>query len=319
MPDYPGAEEHFVPRSFMFNSNNPVAIVVHKTAGDATPQSVYNTFMISGNPGKSVHYAVGQDGSVWQFVPESLGAGGNCCTEAGYDQFWTQYVNAYGNLNLCTLSIEHCDPATDNSTPLTAAQKDASFKLVSYLAQKYGIPATHIKTHASMDPQSRARCPGNYPMDELIQFVQSGGTNMDVPSGWQDDGTTLTAPNGHKVVLGFRDKVLAGWDPANVPLEEEHGQDPLEEFFSQPDNKGTQQTFLYSVLCWNPERGVYIMGVGNEFLGLRNKAAQLLAEIAKLQAQPTPVDTTALIAAINAIPDAIAAPVAAALLEAKKF
>jgi hypothetical protein len=178
--DYPGAEEHLVPRNFMFNSNAQKAIVIHKTAGDATPQAVYDTFLASGNPGKSVHYAVGQDGSIWQYVPESLGAGGNCCTEPGYDSFWTPYVNEYGNLNLCTLSVEHCDPATDNSTDLTAAQKEASFKLVAYLAQKYNIPSTHIKTHASIDPQSRARCPGNYPMDELIQYVQEGNMAITV-------------------------------------------------------------------------------------------------------------------------------------------
>lgn len=29
--DYPAAQEHFVPRSFMFNSNAQKAIVIHKT------------------------------------------------------------------------------------------------------------------------------------------------------------------------------------------------------------------------------------------------------------------------------------------------
>jgi hypothetical protein len=283
--DYSEAEEHFVPRSFMFGSNACKVLVIHKTAGDATPQAVYNTFLASGNPGKSVHYAVGRDGTIWQFVPESLGAGGNCCVEPGYDPFWQPYLQTYGNLNLCTISVEHCDPALDNSTALTPAQKAASFKLIAHLAQKYNISADHIKTHASIDPLSRARCPGNYPMDELIQFVKSGGTGMGVPAGWHDDGKTLTAPNGHRVVKGFRDRVLAGWDPQNVPLEEEHGQDPLEEFFQQPDNKGTQQTFLYSVLCYNTQRGVYIMGVGNEFLGLRNKEKQLSDQITQLENQ----------------------------------
>lgn len=285
MGDYADAKEHFVPRSFMFNSNAKKAIVVHKTAGDSTPQAVYNTFLASGNPGKSTHYAIGTDGTIWQFVPESLGAGGNCCVETGYDPFWKPYLDTYGNLNLCTLSVEHCDSATDNSTPITAAQKEASFKLIAHLAQKYGIPATSIKTHASIDPQSRARCPGNYPMDELIQFVQSGGTGMGVPAGWHDDGKTLTAPNGHRVVMGFRERVLAGWDPQNVPLEEEHGQNPLEEFFQQPTNKGTQQVFLYSVLCYNTQRGVYTMDIGNEFLGLRKKEKQLNDQITQLENQ----------------------------------
>lgn len=184
MVDYPSAEEHFVPHSFVFNSNAQAAIVIHKTGGDSTLERVQQVFL---STGKSVHYAIGQDGMIWQFVPEAFGAGGNCCVGTGYDPFWQPYLHAYGNLNLCTFSIEHCDPAKDNSTPLTEAQKEASFKLVAYLAHKYHIPVTHIKTHASIDPSSRAKCPGNYPMGELIQFVQSGGTNR---------GTTM--PDGTK-------------------------------------------------------------------------------------------------------------------------
>jgi N-acetylmuramoyl-L-alanine amidase len=280
MVDYPDAEEHFVPRDFMFNFNAQSAIVIHKTGGDGTPAAVLQTFLQSRN---SVHYAIGQDGAIWQFVPEALGAGGNCCVEPGYDTFWQPYLHTYGNLNLCTLSVEHCDPRGDNSSELTPEQKAESFKLIAHLAKKYSIPVSHIKTHASIDPITRARCPGNYPMDELLQFLQTGGIGMGVPAGWHDDGTTLTAPNGHKVVLGFRERVLAGWDPHNVPLEEEHGQDPLEQYFRQADNKGTQQVFLYSVLCFNQTRGVYVMGIGNEFLGTRNKVKQLSDQIAQLQ------------------------------------
>src|SRR5438132_582193 len=89
--DYPIATEHLVPRGWMFNSNTPKAVVIHKTGGDATPQAVLNTFLASGNdvnPGKSVHYAIGQDGSIWQFVPESLGAGGNGVTNSTTSSFW---------------------------------------------------------------------------------------------------------------------------------------------------------------------------------------------------------------------------------------
>lgn len=41
-----------------------------------------------------------------------------------------------------------------------------------------------------------------------------------VPTGWNDDGTTLTAPNGQKVLYGFRQKILSmpNFDPANLPL-----------------------------------------------------------------------------------------------------
>lgn len=271
----------------MFNSNAQKAIVLHKTAGDATPQAIYNTFLASGNPGKSVHYGVGQDGSIWQYVPESLGSGGNCCTEAGYDPFWAPYVNAYGNLNLCTLSIEHCDPSTDNSTPLTAAQQEASFKLVAYLAKKYSIPASHIKTHASIDPQSRARCPGNYPMAELLAYVQQGGS-MGVPDGWKPsaDGKTLTAPNGHKVVLGFGQWVLDhNWEPDNVPQEDEVYPDQVQ-LHNLGLGKGSRQCFRDNILWYTAKDGV----IQEPYLGLEIKAcydqiASQEAEIATLKAQ----------------------------------
>ena len=106
---------------------------------------------------------------------------------------------------------------------------------------------------------------------------------MGIPAGWHDDGTTLIAPNGHKVVQGFRKRVLAGWDPHNLPLEEEHGQDPLEQFSHQADNKGTQQTFLYSVLSFTPTRGAFLTRIGNEFLGMRNEVKRLSDQITQLQ------------------------------------
>lgn len=96
-----------------------------------------------------------------------------------------------------------------------------------------------------------------------------GGTM--IPQGWHDDGTTLTAPNGHKVVLGFRAKVLAGWDPADVPLEEEHQVAHVENYY--PSDAGAIQTFNYTRLCYTASRGVYKMGIGNELLGCEKALA----------------------------------------------
>ena len=55
-----------------------------------------------------------------------------------------------------------------------------------------------------------------------------GGSSMGVPQGWHDDGTTLTAPNGVKVIHGFRSHILAApvWNPALVPLTAEYGAAP---------------------------------------------------------------------------------------------
>lgn len=297
--DYPGAEEHFVPRSFMFDSNAWKALVIHKTGGDATPQAVYNTFLASGNPGKSVHYAIGTDGSIWQFVPEALGAGGNCCVEAGHDPFWTPYVNTYGNLNLCTISVEHCDAALDNSTSCPQAQVDASFKLVLHLAQKYHIAPDHIKPHSSLDPISRAHCPGNYPFAELLAYVQKGGMTMGVPQGWSDDGHTLTAPNGHHVILGFRDHVLnaPSWNADNQPLGEEYHTNQVL-LRDASIGAGQVQLFRDTMLWYTATQGV----VQESFLGLEIKAAyDLISTLQSTSTSQPPIDAAQAIAVLKAL------------------
>ncbi len=60
MADYPGATDHNVPPSFMFDSNAHAAIVLHKTGGDATPDAIYRTFLakcfhddFAGSPSRS--------------------------------------------------------------------------------------------------------------------------------------------------------------------------------------------------------------------------------------------------------------------------
>jgi hypothetical protein len=283
--DYPGAEEHFVPDSFMFNTNSHSAIVIHKTGGDATPQAVYNTFMASG---RSVHYAIGLDGAIWQFVPETRGAGGNCCVEPGYNTFWQPFLDQYKNLNLCTLSVEHCDPTPDNSTPMPQAQVETSYKLVQHWCQKYHIAIDHIHGHASINPINRARCPGaTYDFQALFSFLRSGGNMSGIPSGWHDDGKTLTAPNGHRVVLGFRDFILNHpWDPSDMLLEEEVYPNPLEE--SNPSlGVGSQQVFNLTMLEYTRSKGVFVAYVGQELQFVREDRSKLRTQLATSQQQLT--------------------------------
>lgn len=106
-----------------------------------------------------------------------------------------------------------------------------------------------------------------------------------VPKGWRDDGATLTASNGHRVVLGFRRYILTHtWDPANLPLQEENGRSPLEE--SNPAlGSGTQQIFNWTTLEWTPARGVFVAWSGPELLKLRSDIAALQAQVASLQSQ----------------------------------
>lgn len=106
-----------------------------------------------------------------------------------------------------------------------------------------------------------------------------------IPAGWRDDGVTLTAPNGHRVVLGFRRYVLTrSWDATNLPLQEENGRSPLEE--ANPAlGSGTQQIFSRTMLEWTPKRGVFEGLMGPELLQLRADIAALQTQLAHLQTQ----------------------------------
>lgn len=177
-----------VPDEFVFSGSEGFTrkwLVLHKTAGFQTAQDVAHYFQ-SGAPQAdgsfartSVHYVVGLDGTIVQCVRETDGAGGNGLLEAGHDAFWPTDIN----LNLVTFSIEHVDPTTDNSTSVPDAQKQASFQLIHDLCQRWNIPLKPadanggITGHFSLDPQSRARCPGNYPWDDLWAYLK-GQTEM---------------------------------------------------------------------------------------------------------------------------------------------
>jgi len=157
---------------------------------------------------------------------------------------------------------------SSNSLPLTDPQKATVFNLIKYWVAKYSIPLSNIKTHASLEPGSRSRCPGpNFPMDELITNLK-GNTNMaTIPQGWTDQNGVLTAPNGHHVIQGFRDYVLShNWDPQNVPLEDVEAVSAVEDYYASTG--GTRQLFNYTELAWTSARGVYVVGIGNEFAWL---------------------------------------------------
>ena len=155
--------------------NKPRYIVIHKTASGGSPQDIANFFQHDPNQASS-HYIVGQDGTIVQCVSESDGAGANGVLQQGHAPFLPTNIN----LNLLTISIEHVDPTDDNSTPLTDAQKSASFKLIKGICERHNIPmragdaAGGIIGHKDISPISRARCPGNYPWQELFTYLKTG-------------------------------------------------------------------------------------------------------------------------------------------------
>lgn len=148
------------------------------------------------------------------------------------------------------------------------------------------------RSYCAIQYSDKASVPGVPGVVDANVYV--GGETMGIPQGWKDDGATLTAPNGHRVVLGFRDYILTHpWDAVNMPLQEEEGRNPLEE--STPSlGGGTQQIFNWTTLEWTPSRGVFVAWTGPELLKLRADNAALTAQVAKLQAQlaaqPTPIN-----------------------------
>lgn len=135
MTNYAPAIPMYVPADNVFiDQMIPKWVVIHKTASGGTAQDIANFFAHDPKMA-STHYVVGQDGTVVQCVAEKDGAGGNCCLETGHDPFWPTNVD----LNWFTISIEHVDPASDNSTPLTGAQKQASFLLVADICKRNSI------------------------------------------------------------------------------------------------------------------------------------------------------------------------------------
>lgn len=250
----------------------PRYIIIHSTAGGTSAPAIGGYFQStqgSTNP-VSAHYVVGQDGMVVQCNKESDGAWANGAITDGHDPWWDDSVNP----NDITISIEHCKPSADNSDQLTDKQKQASFKLILHICQRWNIPmraadaSGGITGHYSIDPVNRSRCPGEYPWSDLFTFLWRNN-KMGIPAGWHDDGKTLKGPNGVPVVKGFRDYILSNtWDSGNWPLQPEEARNPLE--ISNPGlGAGTQQIFRLGALEWTPDRGVFVAWIGQELLALR--------------------------------------------------
>jgi N-acetyl-anhydromuramyl-L-alanine amidase AmpD len=159
----------------------PTHIVLHGTAGGTSSEVIANYFKTS-NVDASAHIIIGTDGEVTQGISMDVAAWANGVIDQPTIP-WPANVNP----NLYTISIEHCKPSTDNSDQLTDAQKQASFQVIQTICDYYHIAKMRgninggIVSHADFDMVNRARCPGPYPWDELITYLnQSGGGDTTV-------------------------------------------------------------------------------------------------------------------------------------------
>ncbi|HEY1353205.1 MAG TPA: glycoside hydrolase family 25 protein [Ktedonobacteraceae bacterium] len=148
-------------------------------------------------------------------------------------------------------------------------------------------------------PTARPACPPPWSMYTYLQYTNKatnipgigGMVDADIylghdhlpgglPSGWHDDGTTLTAPNGVPVILGFRAHILnaPSWDANNMPQEAEHHTDPVL-LHNVVLGAGQRQCFRDGLLWYTDAKGV----VWEPHPGLELDAAY--RQIATLQAQ----------------------------------
>ncbi|GHO45200.1 peptidoglycan recognition family protein [Ktedonospora formicarum] len=154
----------------------PKWLIVHGTAGGSSAKNIAQGFINSqgtNNP-VSVHYVIGQDGTIVQCVQEKDAAWGNGVIDAGADSWWSSALNP----NLVTISIEHVKPDTQNASALTPAQQAASFSLIREICQRNGLPMRKadknggITGHFSIAPINRAHCPGTYPWQDLFNYLK---------------------------------------------------------------------------------------------------------------------------------------------------
>ncbi len=167
------------------DGNTPTAIIVHGTASNGATNAVnianyFASTQGSSNP-VSTHYVIDKDGTVVRCNNLSDGAWGNGVLETGHDAAWDTLLYPHGsyvNPNNVTVSIEHVKYDVNNADQITPAQQTASFNLIAALCAAFAIPRQLLDSrggitgHFSLAPQSRTNCPGPYPFDDLIKFLQ---------------------------------------------------------------------------------------------------------------------------------------------------
>jgi hypothetical protein len=122
-------------------------------------------------------------------------------------------------------------------------------------------------------------------IDPHIPVVPTGPVTPTGLAGWQDDGKTLTAKNGIKIIAGFRHYIMHHtWDTENVPLEPEHSMDGVYAAL-QLGHDGAGQLFRDCYLRYTKEKDVYLDRVGHAVDVLFTYTHELEAQVADLKRQ----------------------------------
>jgi len=181
-------------------------LIIHSTAGGSSAEAIGEWFQ---NPASqaATHYVIGQDGTVVQCVDEGQSAWGNGRVEGGADSWWAA---SNPSPNQVTISIEHVKPSSDNSDLITPAQMAASVTLVRNIISRhpgirmaYGTNDGGIIGHFSMSPQSRERCPGPYPWEQLFNELNGAGQPTCMATVTATGTLNIRSqPNSQSIIVG---------------------------------------------------------------------------------------------------------------------
>lgn len=130
------------------NPRQPVLIVLHHTEQDSVQQSLHTLRTANSGGRVSAHYLIGNDGALYQLVPERARA-----WHAGAGRWGT-----ISDVNSASIGIE-----LDNNgdEPFAPAQIASLLRLLDDLCTRLHIPRSQVIGHADLAP-TRKRDPSRY-------------------------------------------------------------------------------------------------------------------------------------------------------------
>lgn len=165
----------------------------------------------------------------------------------------------------------------------------------AYSLGGHPVPHCHFECNLGTQPPYMGVYGSPRPIDPtfLLDYAldyAKAGNHMGVPQGWRDDDTTLVAPNGYKVDLGFRQFILNNpWSADDVPVSLDYHCDHIYEI--DPSSPGgDRQDFMRSSLIYTAANGVQLARVGQDYSTLQARLVAANTQIALLETQ---LNTTA--------------------------
>ena len=138
------------------DARDPILVVIHATEQDSVSESLDTLRTRNAGGPVSAHYLIGDDGRIYQLVPDARRA-----WHAGGGRWGT-----ITDVNSASIGIELDN---DGREPFADAQIDSLVRLLGDLAERHGIPRTAVIGHADMAPL-RKRDPGaHFPWATLAE------------------------------------------------------------------------------------------------------------------------------------------------------